>query len=140
MLRRSLGRPTTMDISKRTQLSPSGNPFRLYKLRQCMFSVAQSAVLYIHVGYTLQFDEMMADILLASPSLRALELSPSDVPNLHQRGQFKGVKYLKIRGDYRQPIYDVEGSFLEAFPNLDHFAGGEAAFLGSIATLASPRL
>jgi hypothetical protein len=110
------------------------------KLRQCMFSVAQSVVSYIHVGYTLQFDEMMADILLTSPSLRALELSPCDVPNLHQRGQFTTVKYLKIRGDYRQPIYDVEGSFLEAFPNLDHFAGGEAAFLGSIATLASPRL
>jgi hypothetical protein len=105
-----------------------------------MFAMAQSVVTYIHVGYTLQFDNMLADILLTSPSLRSLELSPCDVPNLHQRGQFKGVKYLKIRGDYRQPMIDVEGSFLEAFPNLDHFAGGESAFLGYIKSLASPHL
>lgn len=83
---------------------------------------------------------MLADILLTSPSLKALELSPCDVPNLHQRGQFKGVTYLKIRGDYRFPVHDVEGSFLEAFPNLDHFAGGESATMGAIETLASPRL
>jgi len=97
-------------------------------------------VTYIHVGYTIQFDNMLADILLTSPSLKALELSPCDVPNLHQRGQFKGVTYLKIRGDYRQAVHDVEGSFLEAFPNLDHFAGGESATMGAIETLASPRL
>ena len=110
------------------------------KLRECMFSMAGSVVTYIHVGYTLQFDNMLADILSTSPSLRALELSPCDVPNLHQRGQFEGVKYLKIRADYRFKMENVEGSFLEAFPNLDHFAGGESAFLGYIETLASPRL
>jgi hypothetical protein len=110
------------------------------KLRQALFSMSQYIVTYIHVGYTLQFDNMLADILLTSPSLKALELSPCDVPNLHQRGQFKGVTYLKIRGDYRFPIHDVEGSFLEAFPNLDHFAGGESATMGAIETLASPRL
>jgi hypothetical protein len=110
------------------------------KLRQALFSMARYLVTYIHVGYTIQFDNMLADILLTSPSLKALELSPCDVPNLHQRGQFKGVTYLKIRGDYRFPVHDVEGSFLEAFPNLDHFAGGESATMGAIETLASPRL
>jgi hypothetical protein len=110
------------------------------KLRQALFSMARYLVNYIHVGYTIQFDNMLADILLTSPSLKALELSPCDVPNLHQRGQFKSVKYLKIRGDYRFPVTDVEGSFLEAFPNLDHFAGGESATMGAIETLASPRL
>jgi hypothetical protein len=115
-------------------------PYMKAKLREALFSMAKSLVTYIHVGYTLQFDTMLADILLTSPSLTALELSPCDVPNLHQRGQFKGVTYLKIRGDYRFPIHDVEGSFLEAFPNLDHFAGGESATLGAIETLASPRL
>jgi hypothetical protein len=97
-------------------------------------------VTYIHVGYTIQFDGMLAYILLTSPCLKALELSPCDVPNLHQRVQFKGVTYLKTRGDCRFPVHDVEGSFLEAFPNLDHFAGGESATMGIIETLASPRL
>ena len=115
-------------------------PFMKAKLRQALFSMAPYIVTYIHVGYTIQFDNMLADILLTSPSLKALELSPCDVPNLHQRGQFKGVTYLKIRGDYRQAVHDVEGSFLEAFPNLDHFAGGESATMGAIETLASPRL
>ena len=115
-------------------------PYMKAKLRQALFSIAGHLFNYIHVGYTIQFDSMLADILLTSHSLRALELSPCDVPNLHQRGQFKGVKYLKIRGDYRFPVHDVEGSFLEAFPNLDHFAGGESATMGAIETLASPRL
>jgi hypothetical protein len=115
-------------------------PYMKAKLRQALFSMAKSLANYIHVGYTIQFDNMLADILLTSPSLKALELSPCDVPNLHQRGQFKNVTYLKIRGDYRFPVHDVEGSFLEAFPNLDHFAGGESATMGAIETLASPRL
>jgi hypothetical protein len=115
-------------------------PFMKAKLRQALFSMSRNLVNYIHVGYTIQFDNMLADILLTSPSLTALELSPCDVPNLHQRGQFESVKYLKIRGDYRFPVHDVEGSFLEAFPNLDHFAGGESAFIGAVDTLASPRL
>ena len=115
-------------------------PYMKAKLRQALFSMSRSLKTYIHVGYSIQFDNMLADILLTSPSLKALELSPCDVPNLHQRGQFKGVTYLKIRGDYRFPVHDVEGSFLEAFPNLDHFAGGESATLGAIETLASPRL
>jgi hypothetical protein len=110
------------------------------RLRQALFSMAQNLVTYIHVGYTIQFDNMLADILLTSPSLKSLELSPCDVPNLHQRGQFNGVTYLKIRGDYRFPMHDVEGSFLEAFPNLTHFAGGESATMGAIETLASPNL
>jgi hypothetical protein len=117
-------------------------PFAFMKarLRQALFSMARWLGTYIHVGYTIQFDNMLADILLTSPSLKALELSPCDIPNLHQRGQFKGVTYLKIRGDYRFQFQDVEGSFLEAFPNLDHFAGGESATMGAIKTLASPRL
>jgi hypothetical protein len=114
--------------------------FMKAKLRQALFSMARYLVTYIHVGYTIQFDNMLADILLTSPSLKALELSPCDVPNLHQRGQFNGVTYLKIRGDYRFQFQDVEGSFLEAFPNLDHFSGGESATMGAIETLASPRL
>ena len=88
---------------------------------------------------------MLADILLTAPNLRSLELSPCDVPNLRQRGQFRGVTYLKIRGDYRHPgdyglLNDSEGSFLEAFPNLEHFSGGESATMGARDTLASPNL
>jgi len=120
-------------------------PYMKAKLRQALFSMASSLVTYIHVGYTIQFDNMLADILLTAPNLRSLELSPCDVPNLRQRGQFKGVRYLKIRGDYRfpgdmYPLNDPEGSFLEAFPNLEHFAGGESATLGARDTLASPNL
>lgn len=115
-------------------------PYMKAKLREALFSMAHSLVTYIHVGYSIQFDNMLADILLTSPSLKALELSPCDVPNLHQRGQFEGVKYLKIRGDYRLLSQDVDRSFLEAFPNLDHFAGGESATIGAMKTLASPRL